>query len=536
MKPLFSALALCLSLCVIPTAFAQSPKVAEPANGTVFTNVDEPFSFFGSYDATYMEVWRTSNPSNVISFNMNQGNVYIMDFEHSIFRDTDSYDASHVYVHKGQFTWRFRVVKYGLTFYSAARTFYLNISVDPDPVGPVLNTSALTVSFPEHPTAEGYEGIVYKHLSNGSKEFFEGVSFSPVFGDCNGGTCSQTLALPLPNHALPGNRGYSLEIRAQITSSYYGTSSTLSGERVYFDVSAGSSQPQPSSPSGGQILTNNTVNYSVNFSGTTQYFSWELERKVSGSWQNHYTALAVASTWNHSLPLDFDGEWRWRVRTLNGTTYGTWSDYAYFEGQNPNIPVLSNPSNFSETTDTTPLLDWNTISGATSYQVEMEKKNGSNYISWFAATTQSSSYVSSALSVNDSFYNDYYRWRVRARVGGTWQVWSDWSFFDVINAPPPPPNPPTALTPANYSETTDTTPTLSWTAVSGASYYQWNLYKKVNGTYQSLSGGTAGTSRTMNTLAIADNSANDSYRWRVRAKFPDGSSTAWTYAYFDVIP
>ncbi|MCR4315965.1 MAG: N-acetylmuramoyl-L-alanine amidase [Planctomycetes bacterium] len=88
-----------------------------------------------------------------------------------------------------------------------------------------------------------------------------------------------------------------------------------------------------------------------------------------------------------------------------------------------NVPTNLGPT--STQTNDSVMLTWDTVSGATSYEVEIEY--GANNSTW-------SYYYTYTPSVNSkTFYpqvnNNYYRFRVRAMVGGTWSSYSGWTSF-----------------------------------------------------------------------------------------------------------
>jgi len=90
----------------------------------------------------------------------------------------------------------------------------------------------------------------------------------------------------------------------------------------------------------------------------------------------------------------------------------------------PAPPTLVSPTNGEVLSETTPLLDWNSVAGATQYQVQVD--NNSNFFSpEIDVTTVFTDHTPASPLGDDTYY-----WRVRAKdMLGNWGGWSDaWEF------------------------------------------------------------------------------------------------------------
>lgn len=71
------------------------------------------------------------------------------------------------------------------------------------------------------------------------------------------------------------------------------------------------------------------------------------------------------------------GTYYWRVRASNDCGYGSWSAaWSTTVVVAPSVPSLLAPANGASTTDTTPDLDWSSVSGAVSYRIQVADNPG----------------------------------------------------------------------------------------------------------------------------------------------------------------
>ena len=107
--------------------------------------------------------------------------------------------------------------------------------------------------------------------------------------------------------------------------------------------------------------------------------------------------------------LDCGVTYYWNMRSHNSAGWGNFSNSWHFTTLSmPSIPSLYSPSNGGSTCDTTPYFDWSSVSGATSYRIQVD--DSSSFSSPAINTTVSSSNYTPGSSLSP----DTYYWRVQA--------------------------------------------------------------------------------------------------------------------------
>lgn len=212
---------------------------------------------------------------------------------------------------------------------------------------------------------------------------------------------------------------------------------------------------------------------------TTPFMDWS---DVSGatsyhlqiSFNNQFNALALDQTGitssQFTVPTGYlsgTTQYFWRVSASNVGGDSPWSEVWNFTTTigAPAAPQLLSPPNTSIGITRTPILDWNTVPGATSYRVQLSTDSTFATTLINVVTGANSQYqVTSALA-----YNTHYYWRANATNAGGTSPWSIvWSFTTIITTPLAP----TLLLPVNNAAGVNLTPFMDWTDVSGATAYR----------------------------------------------------------------
>jgi hypothetical protein len=158
-----------------------------------------------------------------------------------------------------------------------------------------------------------------------------------------------------------------------------------------------------------------------------------------------------------------DGKYYWRSRA-SGEVHRDWNDevFRYSDWSEtwsftidtipPAVPVLASPAKGEIIIDTTPTLQWNAASDATSITYEWQVTHDAGFSSiYLSSTTTAISYTFISPLPCDSYY-----WRVRAKdAAGNIGGWSDSWYFLMLS-------PPKLISPANTSYVDTLNPTLSW--------------------------------------------------------------------------
>jgi hypothetical protein len=205
----------------------------------------------------------------------------------------------------------------------------------------------------------------------------------------------------------------------------------------------------------------------------------------------------------------------WRAKAYTGTDSGAWSGSFYFTTAPLAAPTLLTPSNGAVNQSLTPLLDWNDVTGALTYdlQVSADSLFGTTLVNQTGLATSQYTIPSSILSS----YTTYY-WRARGNDGlaGTWSA--VWHFKTMLI-------PPTLLSPANNTTGVSLTPLLDWSDVTGAANYRVQVSTSASFTTTAVDQSSLSASQ----YQVLSNalSQNTTYYWRVRAYTGTDSST-WT--------
>jgi hypothetical protein len=272
---------------------------------------------------------------------------------------------------------------------------------------------------------------------------------------------------------VDNNSGFaSPEIDTTTASSDYTPTSALSPGTYYWRVGASNScgdsswsgrrsftiLSEPSTPSlmspsdgSGTCGTTPTFDWSP-VSGATSY-RIQVDNN-SGFASPEIDTTTASSEYTPTLALS-PGTYYWRVLSSNSCGDSSWSArWSFTILSAPSPPVLSSPLDGSERSNSTLTFNWGSVSGATSYriQVDDDSKFSSPEIDQVSSST---SYTPGTGLVPGTYY-----WRVRsinACGQGSWS--SDWSFTITNN----PPNPPSNLSPAHGSINQALDVDLSWT-------------------------------------------------------------------------
>jgi hypothetical protein len=168
--------------------------------------------------------------------------------------------------------------------------------------------------------------------------------------------------------------------------------------------------------------------------------------------------------------LNFNINYFWKVRAINGAGYGPWSDVSSFQAINPNVgpdnPINSNkinekmsvqkvkllnskmkinfnlkvlppeyqpqlilPENEAIINHLFPVLSWSEVPAAEYFEISVSHYDGANLVEVIFKTTQLESLVPEGI-LN---FNINYIWKVRAINSAGYGPWSDVSSFQPIN-------------------------------------------------------------------------------------------------------
>ncbi|MEP7146961.1 MAG: hypothetical protein ABI792_08115, partial [bacterium] len=131
----------------------------------------------------------------------------------------------------------------------------------------------------------------------------------------------------------------------------------------------------------------------------------------------------------------------------------------------PSAPQLVYPPNGSTNILLTPLLDWNNVSNADNYRVQLARDTGFASLLIDQSNLASSQYLVTASTLS---YDSVYYWRANATNSNGTSIWSPvWNFRTITFLPPAP----ILLSPPNNSSGISVTPIIDWSNVPSASSY-----------------------------------------------------------------
>jgi hypothetical protein len=238
-------------------------------------------------------------------------------------------------------------------------------------------------------------------------------------------------------------------------------------------------------------------------SGTIIQISWDLPDGVSGQLED-FVGGSVSMNGSGSYTV---------------TNPGTISKLKMIINYQPlpSKPPLLSPSNGSSLTDQTPTLDWQGVSGATGFDVQLDNNSD------FSSPVINTSTTASIYTLSSNLSGGTYYWRVRAKNSAGPGPWSPTWSFSIVTAP----GEPTLLSPSDATSLTDQIPTLVWQAVSGATGYDLVIDDN-----QDFTSSVINTSTTAGVFTPSSDLSSGKYYWRVRAKNSAGAgpwSSTWNF-------
>lgn len=216
----------------------------------------------------------------------------------------------------------------------------------------------------------------------------------------------------------------------------------------------------------------------------------------------------------------------WRVSAKNAGGVSAWSSTRSFTTVViiPVAPTLITPLDNDVNASVSPTLNWNAVSGATSYRLQVSTASD------FAATVfDQSGLTSTSRTVTALASGTKYFWRVSAsNAAGTGPYSATRSFTTFVSAPAAP----VLSSPGSGSSNQPTTVTLAWNASAGATKYRLQVSQSAAFASTIFDDSTLiSTSRQIGSLSFGT-----TYYWRVSASNTGGSSSYSPTASFTTIP
>ncbi|MFP4441686.1 MAG: SUMF1/EgtB/PvdO family nonheme iron enzyme [Spirochaetia bacterium] len=210
------------------------------------------------------------------------------------------------------------------------------------------------------------------------------------------------------------------------------------------------------------------------------------------------------------------GEYSWRVRSKPADEgWSEWSEAAAFTMTDP-FTSLS-PEDGTEKNDVTPTFDWNDVTGAVNYELQISQNESAINGGEIIPLDESTYTPSQGMVMNSPLY-----WRIRAiNADGQPSAWSTTRSFTIVIGSIQDRFPP------DGASLLDTTPEITWADIAGAVSYEFQY-----GTVEDDLPDSDKFELTESTYT-PDSALNDNttYYWRVRGINSEDSATAWSLVY-----
>ena len=278
-----------------------------------------------------------------------------------------------------------------------------------------------------------------------------------------------------------------------------------------FTTTASNSLYSPSNNS-----TNLNVSTTLNWYSITGANTYQLDVDTSASFNSPKFAryLTTSSYTDYNVGnLLFNTKYYWRVRSAHAADTSAWSAVWNFTTTSSNS--LYSPSNNSTNLNVSITLDWYSITGANTYQLDVDTSAGFNSPK-FARYVTTSSYTD--YNVGNLLFNTKYYWRVRSAHAADTSAWSAvWNFTTTAAN--------TLYSPSNNSTNLNVSTTLDWYSITGANTYQLDV--DTSASFNSPKFARYITTSSYTDYNVGNLLFNTKYYWRVRSAHAADTS-AWS--------
>ncbi len=324
---------------------------------------------------------------------------------------------------------------------------------------------------------------------------------------------------------------YTNEYRVSVRGVFVDGVTTNYSDWRYFNVGQSNNNysytaPTITEPYANQYYSTGS-NVTVRWNSVTNATAYDvrIEYESNGNWYSESNTNVTSLYLTKYFP--YTNEYRVSVRGVfvDGVTtnYSDWRYFnigqsdSYYNPQSP--PTITDPyanQYFSSSQSVT--VRWNSVPSATSYNVRVEYKSGSNWL------IESNTNVTSLYLTKYLYYTNEYRVQVRANFSdGNYTNWSDYRYFNYNIGSSYSYTSPVISTPTENQTLYSRYVFPTWYTITGAVSYEINVnYKSGTGWLEE------GLYTSVLTSVGLDLKYSNEYRVRVRAKFTDGTYTSWS--------
>ncbi len=223
------------------------------------------------------------------------------------------------------------------------------------------------------------------------------------------------------------------------------------------------------------------------------------------------STLTSLSTSKQITTLVNNKQYFWRVNAKNIAGTSGYSLTRSFKTI-VSTPTIISPTNAAGNQPTIGTLRWNSVSGSTAYHVQIATS-----LSFVTMVLNDSTLLDSTSTYGGLTNSTMYYWRVRSANGDGWGNFSSGTSFTTIIVNP---TVPALQIPLDADVNQSITPTLSWSAISGATSYR--LQVSTDSLFSTFT--VNDSSSTVAFKAIGSLKNFQKYFWRVSSKNIGGSS------------
>jgi hypothetical protein len=237
----------------------------------------------------------------------------------------------------------------------------------------------------------------------------------------------------------------------------------------------------------------------------------------------------TSSSFPVTTPFSPNTKYYWRVQALgsNGHT-SNWTSASYFRAAMLPTSLMA-PANAASPSMTTfrPSFSWNTVSGASSYTIQISVTNA-----FTSAVINTKASGTSYLPTIDLPLNKVLYWRVRAEGANGPSLWSPVWTFTSAN----PPSTPVLSFPVSNGLVTSYTPTFIWKASTlpvGVTLSFYQIQVSTDASFATTSFIDQKVTQPSYPVSSPSLAPNTKYYWRVQAVGSNSHSSNWSgVAYF----
>jgi 1,4-alpha-glucan branching enzyme len=252
---------------------------------------------------------------------------------------------------------------------------------------------------------------------------------------------------------------------------------------------------------------------------------YEIHVATNSSFTANLSAKTdVKNSSTQFVGLSANSEYYWRVRGVNISGNGEWSEIRSFVTSSVGTPDLVSPINNNANTALDADLIWNRAANAETYTIQVSKEPD------FKIRAEQTEISDTLFTPDFLERNAKYYWRVRSK-SSTFE--SAWSAIGIFSTPFDAPVTPTLISPANNAIDVEDVVLFDWSKTELTGYYQ--IQVSANSEFSMIA--IDSTEILENDIEIKNSlNRNTSYFWRVRA-INSSDSSAWSDTFrFSTLP